>query len=79
MKVNGRGALADERRFAARDRETVATRRAPPTLLLYQKERGISSVFSRFFADSAVEKKTGKKKPPTARRERETVDGKIGE
>ena len=34
--------------------------------------------FFEIFADSAVEKKTGKKKPPTARRERETVGGVAG-
>ena len=70
----GFGALADERRFAARDRETVATRRAPPTFLLYQKERGISSVFSRFFADSAVEKKTRRKE--TADRALDKANGR---
>ena len=75
MKVNGRGACADERRFAERDRETGASRRAPPIFLLYQKRRGISSVFSRFLPIPPPKRKRGEKKPPTARRERKTVDG----
>ena len=75
MKVNGRGACADERRFAKRDRETVASRRAPPTLPLYQKRRGISSVFSRFLPIPPQKEGTRRKETADRSRKREAIDG----